>query len=206
MCWLKSRVKCTICLIYLISYSIHTIGAPKMSLGSLWCWSYCSGGDAIGVCGHWNGCLVASNHILFCDLRQDEIRIGAGFASKHLFQQSRLQFISITCLISLREGEREQSFVLKGTWMSMQWEQMSSHQRDPVWSFHGLFSVKVILPPLQNYTIVAFKNFKWLCNSLNPSHKSCHALSKHSQQALKQPAEQNTCLCFFPDSTLWDCF
>lgn len=164
-----------------------------MSLGHSGYWSHCGGRDAIGVCGRWNGCLVASNHISFCVWGQlccyllaavNKTRwnkICALFASKHLFQPSWLQFISITCLISVRERAWTVFFYLK----ALEWacnENKCLHTREAQF---GLFSTEVTLPPLQNYPIVTFKNCKWLCSRDSPSHQCRHALSKHSQQAPK---------------------
>ena len=164
-----------------------------MSLGCSGYWSHRGGRDAIGVCGHWNGCLVASNHISVCVWGQLRCylfaavnktrwnKICALFASKHLFQPSWLQFISITCPILVRERAWTVFFLLKGARMSVELEQML-HTKEAQFVH---CNAEVALPPLLNNTIMTFRNCKWLCCNHGPSHQCRHALSKHSQQALK---------------------
>ena len=59
----------------------------------------------------------------------------------------------------------------------------------------AFFAIELI-PPLQNYTIVTFRNCKWLRNSHGPSRQRRHALSKHPQRALKT-ARSRTLACVF---------
>lgn len=133
--------------------------------------------------------------LLLLLIRRDEIRFVLYLPPSISFQPSWLWYISITCPISLRGSVGLCVLVF--------------------------FSTELILPPFQNFTVVTFKNCKWLCNSHGPSHQCCCALSKHSQQALKQlrakhspvfcplflPVMKMQCLCIhghcLRSSTVW---
>lgn len=135
------------------------------------------GTAVIIVCGHWNGCLLASNHVYvwgqLCRYLLAAVnktrwkKICALFASERHFQPSWFQFISITCLVSLTA----RALTVFCTQRHLDKHAMRTNLFVPKKHSSVFFGISLIISPSQNNTIVTFKNCKWLHNSYTPSHR-----------------------------------